>query len=729
MATFNISAARKAGYSDQEINDFMRQNNLMPLVDTPPVAPVQTVAPPTPQVQAASTTTPIDPEQQVRGGLFDNIKSVVGKAARFLAPATMNIAQDAGQSAYVEGDAFKQANQSKEDYQNVIRGVIKKAENATEPEMRKKLFDIAKNALNQSQSIGNDYQPEFSKDVNLSPAERGIASGTEIGTIVAVPQAKGTTATARIGSMAAQGGTSSALRELTSTEQMTPEERLKNTAIAGGIGAAIGAGTQAVGEAYNAVRGAGDKVKEVGDNYRKEVRQIKQPASVYGSGKEKAISQTLDDLGFKGTPANQYSQLEPKMAELESQIQSLVKSNPDIKVNVGDIRQSFMDNLESSLRSKDLTSSQAKKEIEGYIADLIKSSGGTPSDELSLGSLRDLKKLVNKDYGPVYNIAERGGALTPRQKVIQAAWDSLDSAVKNASPEMKKLLEMESNLYKAAPSLSSARFNAPTFRAFGTSVPGKVSQGLQDATGKTITGVGNAMDSLPELPNISPVISEGSQATISNTVGQLPAAAAENNDNQGQNNSSQDYGTDNSQHQPIIPQESYLTGHSPETLYQAYMLAKENGDTKAANELHTMYQDEVTYQKEQSQGTKTKPKSAAGLQVEGKAKAGLSALDTIEQQIKQNPYILLQASIPGSPGARLFEASVSSLTDAIGGLRTGATVSKEQQAYYRNMLPKVGDSPETIMRKLDAVHQELSGYLTGSDNVYDPAAPLPAISP
>lgn len=116
-------------------------------------------------------------------------------------------------------------------------------------------------------------------------------------------------------------------------------------------------------------------------------------------------------------------------------------------------------------------------------------------------------------------------------------------------------------------------------------------------------------------------------------------------------------------------------------------------------------------------GANGKPKSASALQVEGKAGAGLRALDTIEAEILNNPNILAQSAIPGSPGARQYEAAVSSITDALGGLRTGASVSPQQQAFYRNLLPKVGDSQETIQYKLNALKQELSGYAQGANNM------------
>jgi hypothetical protein len=116
-------------------------------------------------------------------------------------------------------------------------------------------------------------------------------------------------------------------------------------------------------------------------------------------------------------------------------------------------------------------------------------------------------------------------------------------------------------------------------------------------------------------------------------------------------------------------------------------------------------------------GGDTKTKSASQLQVEGKSGAGLRALDTMEAEILNNPSILAQAAIPGSPGARQYEAAISSITDAIGGLRTGASVSPEQQKYYRNILPKMGDSEETIQYKLNAVRQELQGYTQGASSM------------
>jgi hypothetical protein len=118
----------------------------------------------------------------------------------------------------------------------------------------------------------------------------------------------------------------------------------------------------------------------------------------------------------------------------------------------------------------------------------------------------------------------------------------------------------------------------------------------------------------------------------------------------------------------------------------------------------------------------TKAKSAAALQVEGKANAGLKAIDSMETLISSDKGLILSTNIPmvealKGQNRKQYEADIASLTDAIGGLRTGASVSKEQQIFYNKMLPKIGDSPETISLKLAAIRRELNGYI--NQNVVD----------
>jgi hypothetical protein len=463
----------------------------------------------------------------------------------------------------------------------------------------------------------------------------------------------------------------------------------------------------------------GNVTQKLGTDVRESVRQIKRPASIYGSAEEKAINKTLTDLKITGSPSKQYSLLQPKMAQLENKLKTLVENNPGITVAKADIKSSFLDNLKSALRSKDLTNKQATTEIDGYLADLIKSSGGKGKfTDIDLDKLRELKKLVNQDYSQVNNIVQRGGVLNPRQKVIEAAWNSLDSAVKTASPEMKKLLSQESNLFKAAQSLSNARTNPSTQRLFGTSIPGEVTSTGKDWLGRFLGWSGKGTETLGgKIDSISPMMSKlGSQGSVG-VPSSLQISPNEVNqvDNTMQNYGGQNDAQSNVNHSGIVAQ-NYLTGKSPEQHYAAYQNAILAGDKGAASQIRQQYEDEVAYQKTGS----NKSLSAAASQVVGKATAAKAAISVVRNNIEKNPLILAQAAIPGTPGARVYEAAVSSITDAIGGLRTGASVSPQQQLFYRNLLPKLGDSKETIKYKLDAIETELNTYLQGVENIQDP---------
>jgi len=279
-------------------------------------------------------------------------------------------------------------------------------------------------------------------------------------------------------------------------------------------------------------------------------RQIRVKPSIYGAGQEKAIETTLTKYKVKGSPQQQYDALQPTMQKIEGRVQEVIKENPNVSVSRADIQQSFIDSLKSSVRSGELTEKQAIKEVDKYLNDLIKASGGKGKfTNISLERLRNLKKLVNEDYGPVHEIQVRGGALNPRQKVIEASWSSLDNAVKNASPEMKVLLKDESNIFKSARSLSAARSNPPTLRIAGTSIPAPlVERGkstlvdvLREAGNKTerFSNAGSTISNTAENPLMQQLLGQaGGRINLS---GGLPQVGGNiNNEPNNDNNQQQD---------------------------------------------------------------------------------------------------------------------------------------------------------------------------------------------
>ncbi len=496
------------------------------------------------------------------------------------------------------------------------------------------------------------------------------------------------------------------------------EDIIRSSLIGATTAGLLQKGGELVGKIPEAIRGVGVKEQKAGASIRRGVRQIKEPASIFGSRQEKEINDTLDKLKITGTPTQQYSKLESAMNSLEDKINEVVqtdlqKENPT-SILKKDIKASFLKSLKSSMRSGELTGAQAEREVNGYLNDLIKASGGTGKfTNIGLDDLRNLKKLINEDYGPVHKALNTPGvALTPRQHVIASAWNSLDDAVKTASPEMKELLKHESNLYKSAHSLSAARFTPPVARVFSTSLPSGLLQTAQDVTGRGLGKLGKFTEKVGTvMPNL-PMIPTGIGTQVVSRLAQpgtteLPSPEGLT----GQSSKQAGLSTSLPNHTPSYSPVSSVTGYTLQQLATGKAKAIMAGDAKAASQIQQLIDIENSQQ--------GKPSSAAGIQVQEKAKAGLATVETLKSQIASNPLILVQASIPGSPGARVYRAAISSLQDALGGLRTGASVSKEQKLFYQSMIPVIGDSAETLKYKFDALTNEFNNALQGSSSVKD----------
>jgi hypothetical protein len=83
------------------------------------------------------------------------------------------------------------------------------------------------------------------------------------------------------------------------------------------------------------------------------------------------------------------------------------------------------------------------------------------------------------------------------------------------------------------------------------------------------------------------------------------------------------------------------------------------------------------------------------------AESGMRALQTLEQKLSSDPAVLLKGSIPGAPGARVFQTARKEATDVITRLRTGAAINKNEEKFYMSQLPAFGDSQETINYKIN----------------------------
>jgi len=231
--------------------------------------------------------------------------------------------------------------------------------------------------------------------------------------------------------------------------------------------------------------------------------------------------------------------------------------------------------------------------------------------------------------------------------------------------------------------------------------------------GEKLSSGGESLQNILGIGNVSGQASARMPSLLASAL-QSQVSDDQNYSDQGQNSFQNDTPS-----QGNIPQDVNQIQRkiSPETMQKVF-LAQATGQlsAKAADAIKAAYDVQEAQIKAAGSG---KDLSSTSAQMLGKANAASSALERIDKTLSKSPLQLILLNAPGAPGARQLEADYSSLADAIGGLRTGASVSPEQSKYYRNILPKLGDSPETIKSKLEAVRQELQFYVKNGPQVKD----------
>jgi hypothetical protein len=136
---------------------------------------------------------------------------------------------------------------------------------------------------------------------------------------------------------------------------------------------------------------------------------------------------------------------------------------------------------------------------------------------------------------------------------------------------------------------------------------------------------------------------------------------------------------------------------------------------------------------QKAQATSTAPKlNSTQLQQANNAQSGLSALQTIGDQISNNSNILLRAGLPTNiarnvAGAGSFVTARKEAADVISRLRTGAAINKEEEKFYQSQLPQFGDSPEAVQYKIGLLTQLFNRFANPEAAQPDLASALSAM--
>lgn len=339
-------------------------------------------------------------------------------------------------------------------------------------------------------------------------------------------------------------------------------------------------------------------------------------------------------------------------------------------------------------------------------------------DSKDLESLAKYRSSV-LDTGAKYN-AMGDAAGTANSTINKAARDAISKFTGKASPEYKAA-QQEFRLSKEATARANASsgrvvdaklpiVNLP-IRGSGQSVEGTLNK-ARDAKvaitrkiDKAANGTGEA-GVTPSKTGFMPYVKAGVKQGLSRAiVGPLLPEGMKPEEAQATVDAVDQYdGMETPEITPETPQGPFS---NPDTVQQAYMAALADGDTQAAKMImdgYKMFGPEAT-------ASANKPLSAESSKVISNANSGLTSLAQLREIMQSDPSAQTKQIIPGQSmfggavgsalGTSSYNSAQKNIVDVITRLRTGAAITESEEQFYRSMMPQAFDPPETVSQKLD----------------------------
>lgn len=715
---FDVAAAKADGMSDDEINRIMTQMKLKPK----PAAPAPTATPSATPSQGMSVDEAVGTPAPVKEpGILSKIGKGVKDVAAAIIKAPARLGDALGTSA-----AIGKTQQSQDELLKVAQDNTKKAvemQKAGKTEEAKRFYKLAQDSLDLINKQANE---------TIATAEKGQEDLIKGGVGTAAMFIPGGQST-MIGKVAASTTAGAAAGYGASEDGEELESALG--------GAAIGAALPIVGGGLKWLFSRGGKeaaeataktnvLKRAGEYLREDATKIRVKPSVWGAKKEKAILETLNTLGIEGTPQQKYELLAPKMEQLGKQVGDELTAKPS-NIKFIDVITKFKDNLKSAIRTSDLSSTTAQKEIKGYLTDLYEVAGHDPKGQISNVDFFKLKQLVNEDYQGVAKKILSNTPLTDREKVIAVARQVFDDVVSAANPEVKELTLMQSHLYDAASSLSKARDAVPTTRIMGTTVPTPILKGGEDKLGRVLSSAGDKVEAV-KSGGMSVVDAvgrnlPGTPTTVAAGVGMLggeqntPDAQNQTQGVPGSENGAgqENNGQQETDHGSTIPQgEKTITGYTVEELGSALTQARLAGDNAAVKDLTAMYNMEVSYQDRQTKSKKSEKKTEAQQAREDTSMLATKAIEQLKSIKAPVKTGLIAAPLEeikaiggkGDKATLEFNNTISQIKATLAKARAGTSFTPNEEKLLNKYTPKIGDSRQQLEIKLAGLEDFFNRY-------------------
>lgn len=437
------------------------------------------------------------------------------------------------------------------------------------------------------------------------------------------------------------------------------------------------------------------------------------------------LNQFLNDVGVRGKNASgQLSKLEQLHAGWGKQLGTIIDegNKPLPATSISAVKDSIEAHLsqiaglsktpgETALVGPDGQALITGKEVTNhpFINDLYG----------DLGKVTDLKGLnkLRQRIDDTINYARKDVTPDPpKEQIAQAFRRGINDFVGNELPEAKGVSSLMSKSYDAQAFLKNAAKNPKGVgKLFGLPIiPGSVAQGAAAKAGQITAGAAPASGGL--LGKILTGAKTGAKyggalaaqeavripEDIINAQGATPPVPTAPDPTQ--------TSPDATPEQPPVD----YTAKAREILNSG-----EDAKTQAA-QLDLLGKMQAIEQAGAKSGSKA-VSSATNQQI-ANATSGLKQISIIRGELSGDPGLANRnagASLFGNlgrgvAGTQSFNTAKNEIVDVLARLRTGAAISKSEEAQYKSMLPTAFDSPATINQKLSTYEQLFQGILERS---------------
>lgn len=458
---------------------------------------------------------------------------------------------------------------------------------------------------------------------------------------------------------------------------------------------------------------------------------------------------------FTGTPRQQLGKMDKAMATLSGQVDDALKASK-VKIDGLGVAKSMVNIDPTDTRFVDLDlSPNAMKYVSRYAE---KTKNFTDANQIN-----NLLKTIN---GPASKAREilmnpTGKTLTAQQNALLAVKRHLDDVL-TAVPEIKPFKTQMAKIYDIYPDVVAASrkvIGAPGLGIKSQSLAQSI-KGAESYIGAGLQGFGKAAEGptgsfLGRMARASvPQVGYRAGAALMTGApfaGYTDGAFSEDTEQQPAVDYNNEMTTSpildelNSQYgstatPPMQPASEQPVGFfsDPARAEQAYMRALMAGDKEAAG----MILDGInTFSKINAANTKAASSSSTGgvskvtAQNYSNAQSGMQSLEDLKTLLEQDPGALSRSAMPGrklpilggyisnAVGTGDFDAIGYNIADTLLRIRTGAQANESEiRNLQSQIMPRAGDSPDTIRTKLRQLTQAYQNILSlaGDSNLSTP---------